>query len=104
MAQQEFLSKYPEEALSIVHDASASFCLSASQKRLASQKPLLHRVLIPVLRDLLVRHPEPMVDHCLHQLKENHSATIDAIQQTLNLLLELPGLLFTYCVCLCFPF
>jgi mediator of RNA polymerase II transcription subunit 12 len=96
MAQQEFLSKYPEDALSIVHDASASLCLSASQKWPDSQKPLLHRILIPVLRELLVRHPESMIERCLHQLKENYSATIDAIQQTLTLLLQLPGSLFAF--------
>lgn len=52
--------------------------------------------IIPLLCDLLVRNPESVTAVCMQKLIDHYSASMDAIQNALNLLLGLgvqPGLL-----------
>ncbi|KAL1962441.1 hypothetical protein VTN77DRAFT_9712 [Rasamsonia byssochlamydoides] len=94
MAQEEFLSKHSDEALGIIQNTAAYLATQAAQPGFDSVRSSFDNYIIPLLRDLLIRHPESMTQRCIHSLLERYPLTVDVVRRTLNLLLgfhERPG-------------
>lgn len=85
LAQQEFLSKNPEEALGIVCDAAA--CVKSGDQKPSLKYINLENDMVTLLRELIVRNPECTSSYCLQKIDNQSPAAMVVFQKALDLLL-----------------
>ncbi|KAJ5152956.1 uncharacterized protein N7482_009434 [Penicillium canariense] len=85
LAQQEFISKNPEEALGIVCDAAA--ILKPGDHKPPLRHINLETAMVTLLRELLVRNPECTSQNFMQKIVNKSSAAMGVFQQALDLLL-----------------
>lgn len=86
MSQQEFLSKYAEEALGIVCDAAAS--LIAGDSKALARRSDVEASAVLLLRELLVQNPECTAQNCMQKFVKQYPAALGVLRKALDHLLN----------------
>lgn len=91
MSQEEFVKKHPENALGVIQDTvSVFFAQTACSTSSFTQS--LGPYLSPLLRDLMVQHPESVTQRALSELVKLFPALSHIVRLTLDLILNVQPL------------
>lgn len=81
--KKDYLSTHSDDVHGLVQDAIAALPAGHS----SNPQNEFSSSIIPMLRDLVLQHPDVTNEGCMKSLEEQSPASIDAVRQTLDLLL-----------------
>ncbi|OKL63096.1 hypothetical protein UA08_02000 [Talaromyces atroroseus] len=87
IAQEEFLCEHSHEALGVIQDAVSQCTQAQSKDLLDDQKPLV-RYMVPLLREIIVRHPDDITLDTIRTLVKGYPAFGLVVRKTVDMLLN----------------